>query len=108
MKKVWKTDIAAIALLQTAALHGMNIWQNMRVYPCLWVSAWYKVGKTTLMDCCQAFVGYSTTPVAMNSITPQPLSLMGCDNAIIFGEEFTNIKNPMIENIFRNIINRIQ
>lgn len=108
MKKVWKDDIAAIALLQTAALHGMNLWQNMRVYPCLWVSAWYKVGKSTLMDCCQSFVGYSTTPVAMNSITPQPLSLMGCDNAIIFGEEFTNIKNPMIENIFRNIINRIQ
>lgn len=108
MRKIWTEDVASIALLQSAALHWMNMWHDMKLYPAIWISAWFKVGKSTLMECCQAFLGYDSTPIAMNSITPQPLSILWCDNAVIFWEEFTNIKNLMIENIFRNIINRIQ
>ena len=102
--------ITALVMLSTISVYGMNIRSDgwMIVFPAMFIWWRTKSWKSTLAKIMKHMIWFSDRyrRYAINSITPQPLSVASTSNALLHLEEFTNIQNPQIENLLRNIINR--
>lgn len=102
--------ITALVMLSTVSLYGMNIRSDiwMIVFPAMFIWGRTKSWKSTLAKIMKHMIWFSDRyrRYAVNSITPQPLSVASTSNCLLHLEEFTNIQNPQIENLLRNIINR--
>lgn len=109
MSKIWNPEKTSIIVLWAIALCGLDFWKNawFRIMPFIFINGTTWSGKSEIMQTMLPFCWYkhNARKYMANWVTRQVLSTEATEPAILFLDEFTQIKDPQIENIIRNIAN---